>query len=349
VTRARVSRRRVAGLLAGAVALPRLARAAPAKLRVAMNLNAADLPYFIAQEKGLFAEQNLDVELINFKSTTEMMPQLSSGGIDVGGGGATAGLYNAVGRGLNLRLVADKASATSPEYSPLMLLVRRKLIDSGAVRTLADLKGKKFGNISPGGSGESLTEEFLKTGGLRFEDVDSVYLPPPQLAAAFENGALDASIMTEPSSSVLVKRGVAKLWARCGDVYPGMQVASIFYGKTLLENRALGQAFMDAYIKAARVYNDSLADGAFAGARGDEIVRILAKYTGQTDIGLIRGATPHGLDPDGGVHMASLEKDLAFFQRRNLVEARVSVADVVDNSFAQEAARRLGPYKRPAG
>ena len=255
-------------------------------------------------------------------------------------------LYNAVGRGLALRLVADKASAITPEYSPLMLLVRKALTDSGAIKTVGDMKGRKFGNISPGGSGDSLTNELMKTAGLGFKDIEPVYLPPPQLAAAFENGALDISIMTEPFSSVLVKRGVAKLWARCGDVYPGMQVAAIYYGKSFLENRAAGQKFMNAYIRASRVYNDSLANGKFAGALGDKVIEILAKHTGQTNLQLIRDATPHGLNPDGGVLIPSLRKDFDFFRERGLIETDVKFESVIDNSFAEAAAKALGPYRK---
>ena len=345
---AKISRRRFAG---GAVAALTMSGAAPAsaqlrKVKVGMNQNAADLPYFIALEMGQFRDEGLDVELINFKSTTEMMAPLGTGGIDVGGGGATAALYNAVGRGLALRLVADKASAITPDYSPLMLLVRKALTDSGAVKVVADLKGRKFGNISPGGSGDSLTNELMKQAGLGFKDIEPVYLPPPQLALAFENGALDASIMTEPFSSVLVKRGVAKLWARCGDVYPGMQVAAIYYGKSFLEDRAMGQKFMNAYIRASRVYNDSLGGGRFSGPLGEKIIEILAKYTGQTDLQLLRDATPHGLNPDGGVLMPSLMKDFRFFGERGLIESDVKVEQVVDNTFAEAAVKQLGPYKK---
>jgi NitT/TauT family transport system substrate-binding protein len=317
-----------------------------AKVKVGINYNAADLPYFIAQEMGLFRDENLDVELINFKSTTEMMAPLGTGGLDVGGGGLTAALYNAVGRGLAVRLVADKASAISVEYSPLMLLVRQALIDNGSVKTVADLKGRKFGNISPGGGGESLVNELMKQEGLGFADVESVYLPPPQLAVAFENGAIDATLMTEPFSTILMKKGVAKLWAPCGEVYPGMQVAAIYYGKSLLENREIGQRFMNAYVRASRIYVDSLGGGKFKGELGQRIVEILAKYTAQKDIQLILDATPHGLNPDGAVLMPAIRKDYAFFKSRGLIEVNVPPEAVIDNTFAEASLKKLGPYKK---
>ena len=322
------------------------ARAQATKVRVGMNQNAADLPYFIGLDMGIFRDEGLDVELINFKSATQMMAPLGSGDLDVGGGGPTAALFNAVGRGLMVRLVADKASAISVEYSPLMILVRKQLVDSGEVKSVADLKGRKFGNISPGGGGESLVNELMKQAGLGFADVESVYLPPPQLAVAFQNGAIDATVMTEPFSSLLVAKGFAKLWAPCGAVYPGMQVAAIYYGKSFLTDRETAGKFMNAYIRAARIYNDSLSNGRFSGELGDKIVAILAKYTGQNDLALLRGATPHGLNPNGSVLMPSLVKDFEFFKSRGLIESNVQVSQAIDNSFAEAAVKKLGPYKR---
>ena len=333
-----------AAAMAAMAAAPALAQAA--KVKVGINYNAADLPYFIAQEMGLFKDEGLDVELINFKSTTEMMAPLGTGGLDVGGGGLTAALYNAVGRGLSVRLVADKASASSVEYSPLMLLVRQALIDNGSVKTVADLKGRKFGNISPGGGGESLVNELMKQAGLGFADVESVYLPPPQLAVAFENGAIDATLMTEPFSTILLKKRVAKLWAPCGEVYPGMQVAAIYYGKSFLENRPVGQRFMNAYVRASRIYVDSLGGGKFKGELGQRIVEILAKYTAQKDIQLILDATPHGLNPDGAVLMPAIRKDYAFFKSRGLIEVDMAPEAVIDNSFVEASLKQLGPYKK---
>ena len=112
------------------------------------------------------------------------------------------------------------------------------------------------------------------------------------------------------------------------------------------ENRAAGQKFMNAYIRASRVYNDSLANGKFAGALGDKVIEILAKHTGQTNLQLIRDATPHGLNPDGGVLIPSLRKDFDFFRERGLIETDVKFENVIDNAFAETAAKALGPYKK---
>ena len=97
---------------------------------------------------------------------------------------------------------------------------------------------------------------------------------------------------------------------------------------------------------ASRVYNDSLAGGKFAGAPGEKVIEILARHTGQTNLQLIRDATPHGLNPDGGVLTPSLMKDFNFFRERGLIETDVKFESVIDNSFAEAAAKALGPYRK---
>ncbi|MEA2950389.1 MAG: hypothetical protein QOI40_5719, partial [Alphaproteobacteria bacterium] len=52
------------------------------------------------------------------------------------------------------------------------------------------------------------------------------------------------------------------------------------------------------------------------------------------------------LHPDGQVNEEGLAKDLAFVKTLGLVKSAVSVADVIDMSFAKAAAAELGPYRK---
>jgi len=57
---------------------------------------------------------------------------------------------------------------------------------------------------------------------------------------------------------------------------------------------------------------------------------------------------PSAVNPDGGVNMAGLRRDLDFFRELGLIESRDMTVDrVVDNSFVKAALEKLGPY-RPA-
>ena len=82
------------------------------------------------------------------------MGPLGTGDLDVGSGTVAVGIYNAVSRGVALRVVADKGSMR-PGYGYEGLLVRKDLVDSGRYKNFADLKGMKIAVGSIGGGNAS--------------------------------------------------------------------------------------------------------------------------------------------------------------------------------------------------
>ena len=87
--------------------------------------------------------------MTGFASAAKMIVPLGTGELDVGGGTVSAGLYNAVERGIRIRIVADKGSVRDG-YEFSTLLVRKDLVDSGQFKTLADLKGMTIATASQG-------------------------------------------------------------------------------------------------------------------------------------------------------------------------------------------------------
>src|SRR5436305_11130238 len=117
--------------------------AATAPIRVGTTSSSSDAPLFIADKKGYFRQEALQVEFTAFDSAAKMIAPLGTGQLEVGAGSPAAGFFNAVARGLDVRMVADKGSMP-PGYGYLPLLVRKDLVDSGKVKSIADLKGMKF-------------------------------------------------------------------------------------------------------------------------------------------------------------------------------------------------------------
>ena len=139
------------------------AAAETAQVTVGITRTATDVGWFIADKKGYFRDEGIEVKLIPFSSAAQMIVPLGSGQLDVGGGTVAAGLYNAIGRGIGLKVVADKGSiAEKYEYSTL--LVRKDLVDSGRYRGLGDLKGMKIATAAQGAGSESSMNEALKRG-----------------------------------------------------------------------------------------------------------------------------------------------------------------------------------------
>lgn len=316
-------------------------------VKIGVTNASSDVAFYIAEDRGFFAEAGLKPEYISFKSGTDMVAPLATGQLDVGGGGASAGLYNAAARGLDLKIVADKGSMPAG-YGYMLLLVRKDLVDSGKVKSLADLKGLKIGDSSSGGSGDALLNAALIKGGLNFADVSRVYMSFPQLGIAFKNKAIDAALLTEPNASEPVRAGDAVKFARGDEIYPNQALAVILYGPSLLKNRDLGQRFMNAYLKAVRIYNDALKDGKLAGKEGDYVIDMLVKNTNVKDREVLRNMVPQGSNPAGAVNVKSLRDDYNFYKRLELIPKDIDPDSIVDNSFAEAANAKLGEYKQTA-
>lgn len=328
------------------LALPIFATLAQAETITIGTTNVAtDAGFFIAEDRGYFREAGIEAKFVRFNSAAQMIAPLGTGQLDVGSGTVAAGLYNGFSRGINLRIVADKGSITKDlEYSTLV--IRKDLVDTGAYKTLADLKGLKLAAAAQGAGSESSLNEALKKGGRRFEDVNVVHMGFPEMYAALSNKAIDGGITNEPTLSMLLQKGIA-VRASKDVIYPGQQTAVVLYSEQFMrDKRSLAERFMVAYVHAIRDYNDALKDGKLAGPGSDAIIKILTDATAVKDPEVYRTMNAFAVDPDGKLNMPTLDNDLAFFRARGLVtDEKVTAAALVDESYYKAAVLKLGPYK----
>ena len=324
---------------------PTVLRAEPAAVRVGVVSASSDAPFFIADKKGYFKQEGLDVKFVMFNSGAQMVAPLGAGQLDVGGGSASAGLYNAVSRGIDIKIVADKGS-TPPGYGYQPLLVRKDLVDSGRFKTLKDLKGMKIAGSAPGSASTSTLNEVLKSVGLKTSDVERIFMAFPQHVMALQNKAIDAAMTTEPSATLAVQSGAALRVVGDDVIYPNHQLAVVLYASAFIKLAPdSARRFMRAYLRAVRYYNGALRDGKLAGPNAADVIAILTEYTNIKDPAIYRAISPQGNNPDGKVHRASLENDLQFYKDDGQVTGKVSVLQVLDNSFIDAALKDLGPYK----
>src|SRR5258708_32804463 len=162
---------------AGLADFPSLAQTS-ASVKVASAGIASDIGFFIADRKGYFRAEGLDVSLTTLANSPQMIGPLGMGQLDVGAGTVAASLYNAVAQNIALRAVADKGSMR-PGYGFSGLLVRKDLIDSGRFKSFKDLKGLKIAVGTFGSANSSAVNEALKRGGLTWDDATMVELPFP--------------------------------------------------------------------------------------------------------------------------------------------------------------------------
>ncbi|SRR5581483_8400834 len=312
----------------------------PVTVRVGVVGSASDAGVFIAQEKGYFREQGLDIDLNQFQALQQQVPLLGSGQLDVGGGGLNAGLFNAVAQDVPLRIVADKGSL-HPGFRWQGFVVRKDLVDSGTFGGCPSFKGMRVANAADGNNAQIQLERLLQECGLGLADIELIVMGYPDMLTAFKNGAIDASHMLEPNITRLASDGLAILYKSSDEVYPDEQAAVLLYGPQFIaDQRPAAQRFMLAYVKALRDYWEAFTRG----TGRTEVIDILARTTSLKDPALIDRIGPTGLNPDGYVSLPTLAQDVDWWVAHGYVKTRVDVTQVVDHSFVDYAIERLGRY-----
>jgi NitT/TauT family transport system substrate-binding protein len=339
------------GLLVGAAAMGAVAGARPAfaadKVNIAISNSTSDFAILIAMKKGYFAEEGLEAVGTVFDSGGKMIAPLGSGDIDVATGSASATLFNAVARGIPIRIVSGNGNAR-PGYGHQVLIVRKQLVDSGRFKTMSDLKGMKIALPGTGTGATSTLNQGLKTVGLSYKDIEPIYLAYPNHVTALANGAIDAGLTTEPAATYAVRQGIAKEITTNDTYYPNADATHIVFSSNFIEKRPeVGKRFMRAFIKAMRFYDGALADGGLKGPNADEVIKILMEFTSLKDAAIYRTMHTQGSNPDARLNMDSLKTDFDFYKSQGWIQGEVEMARTVDTSAADAARKELGAYKRP--
>ncbi len=338
-----------AGLLAALAPSGAVRGADPVTVRVGVLNVGSDAPFLIADKKGYFKDEGLNVTFTTFATAGDMVVPLSSGQLDAGGGAPAVGIYNAAAHGIDVKVVADRASDTAG-YGFDPLLVRTDLIKSGRYKTPKDLKGMTIAGNQPGSVSTVALFELLKKYGLTFNDVKRVNLDYPDHVAALENGRVDASITTEPQASQAVLSGSATRIMGDDAWYPNQEISVLIFGGSFVrEHRDLARKFMRAYLRAVRYYVGALHGGHFAGPNAADVISILSAATNVKDPVAYKNMTPGSIDPDGKLNLASMRKDLQYFKDQGLIDGNVKVEDVVDESILNDVLKEIGPYKGSRG
>src|SRR3989337_2822815 len=150
-------------------------------------------PLYVAIERGYFRQQGLEVELIGTPGGVSSFVDLARGRSEVVIGGLGAALFNAVARGLDFKVVGPVHMERPPVSTPLV--ASKKAYDSGEIRKVSDLRGKKVSVNVLGSATEFWLQAALHKGGLTMEDVEVIGVNFPDVPAALAHGAIAAGFL----------------------------------------------------------------------------------------------------------------------------------------------------------
>jgi NitT/TauT family transport system substrate-binding protein len=292
-------------------------------------------PLFIALDEGYFAEQGLEVEFVDFGSTTtEITPALLQRQLDVGTSTMSTQVLNAVIDEGQIRYVADKGYV-NPDASCVSdaWVGSSAALDSGSLTDYSSLSGKKV--VAPQGNVfEYAFDLMLQDAGLTRDDIEFVDIRDnPTRLEALGQGSIDVSVLGEPWISRAVSADAGEVWVPYSEVIPGYAVAAITFGPSILEdNPEAGVRFMIAYIKAIRQFNEG---------KTDRNIEILSKYTQMTPEEL-NAICWTSFREDGSIDVQALEAFNQWALDKGYVSEFLPADRVWDPQFVEAALAALG-------
>jgi NitT/TauT family transport system substrate-binding protein len=290
-------------------------------------------PIFIADKEGYFKEFGILLNYITLPRTSDALPLIVSGDIDIYPGALSAGLLNIISQEDNIKVVADRGHIQPGGCTYLGILVRKDLYESGEVTSAAGLAGKTI-CTKPANDTGFVLDKYLGQAGLTMKDVTINEIPTVGWMDAFANKTLDAIVAPELHITRLINAGNAVLLAGAENIVGDFQLSVMVFGKNLLvNNRDTGVRFLAAYLKGVRQYNEG---------KTDRNLQIIAEATGE-DIEMLKTACWVPIRPDGSIEFSGVDAFQQWSIEQKQLDTPVSEEQFWDPSFLAAAMKLLNP------
>jgi len=290
-------------------------------------------PLYIAIEKGYFAANGLDAEMVFFEAAQPVAVAAVSGDIDIGATGLTAGFYNLASHG-ELRIIAAQGRE-APGFHNLAFLASNRA-DAAGLKSLRDLGGRTVAITQTGTPGHYtlgvMAEKYgITLASIRIATLQSV----PNIVSALTGGQADAgvTVVTVPMMPA-IDRGDLRVLAWVGEELPFQDRAIFVATKTADQRHDMIERFFRAFRQGAQDYHDAFIgpderprDGPFA----PETIAVIAKYVGQPPEAVKLGIAY--IDPSLRVDVDDVMRQIAWYKSQGMVKPEVDGAAIIDRRY----------------
>ena len=205
-----------------------------------VSRNYFNMPIWIAEDAGLFADEGLAVTIEHIEGVDEVTDRLRQGRAQL--------VY-----GISEHVVLDhEAGGAQQMIGGNVNRLPFSLISQSAIRTMADLRGKTIGVSSIEAGSSSLIIELLKQAGLSYPGDYRMEAVGPILARwdRLQSGAIDAGLQGAPLNYIAMDQGYHSL-CEPRHIIPDFQFTSLHVNQDWADaHHDLMIRFMRAFIRA---------------------------------------------------------------------------------------------------
>ena len=325
--------------LSAALGTKAFAQGAPEKAKVTLGVGGKPLLYYlpltIAERKGFFKEQGLEVEINDFGGGAKSLQALVGGSVDV-----VTGAYEHT-----IRMQAkgqDVVAVTELGRFPAIVIAVKK-DKAGQIKSAADFKGLKIGVTAPGSSTALTAQYAMVKAGLKPSDAAIIGVGSGASAvAAMKKGEIDVISHLDPVIAKLEADGDIQVLidtrteAGTRALFGGSNPAATLYTKKdfIEKNPQTTQRLVNAFVKSLKWLQT---------AKPEDIAATVPEEYYLGDKPLYLTAVQNSLESysrDGIIQMTGMQSVLDMLRQLDpeLKEAKIDLAATFNDRFVRQAA-----------
>lgn len=293
---------------------------------------------FVAFERGYFAEAGLDVELRFFQAAQPMAVAIASGDVDYAVTAISGGLVSLADKGA-IKVIGG-ALQEEEGIDGQKFLVSDAAYQAG-ITAPSMLDGKSYGVTQAGSSFHYMGSKMAQA-----EGIDLSFKPLQKVGAiigALKSGQIDAWSIVPHIAKPLAGSGAVHIIGDVATYLPDYQVTTVFTSAgNAADERDMTQGFLNGFSAGVRDYNAAMIEQNGGEDGVNEMVDLIHKYV-YTDRprekaapSIINGSMR--LSPDAALNTDSVADQLGWFQSEGLVDADITMEQLVDPSYVRTSA-----------
>ena len=328
-----LNRRKALALMGGTVAAAGLSVPAYAQnkpIKVGALRFTSHSASFIAQERKYFSDAGLNVEFEFFQAATPMAVAIASGDVDYAVTAVSGGLINLAEKGA-IKVIGGALSEESG-IDGQKYLASDAAFQAG-VTSCAALDGKRYAVTQSGSSFHYMGSKMAQA-----EGIDLSFVPLQKVGAiigAMKSGQVDGWSIVPHIAKPLAGSGALHIIGNVADYLPDYQVTTVFTSaKNAADQRGQTESFLNAFSKGADDYAAAMIDGT---ADQAAMVDLIHKYVyadrerAKAAPSIINGTMR--INTGAALNIASIKDQLDWFKSEDLVDAGISIDQLVDQSY----------------
>jgi NitT/TauT family transport system substrate-binding protein len=297
---------------------------------------------FLAAAQGYFKAEGIDLEMTAYESGQAVAERLAAGNADLGLAGFTPTAFNLAGKGLIKAIAAQAREKRFYEGSDIVVS------NVGFARGLQKFENLANKSVAIDALGSPAHYQLEQIARVKNIDAARISIKPMQtldaIARAVGTNQVDAAIMPAPYARELLASNQAKLVGWYSEL-DEQQLGALFVSRKMLETRrAVIEKFVRAYRRGATDYAAALLrkdihSKRTSDSKSHEVATIIARYV-HPDRGTNGAAQVEAgayfIEPQAGLDVADIERQIAWHKAQGRVDKSVSARDVVDLTFVKQ-------------